>query len=229
MQPHPASVSDGIKDMMHKIVRLAAPAALALALSACATDTASLNRGMEAVKQPVVSHTSYVFDVNASGDKLTETERLRLEGWLDSIGLGYGDTVAIATQSGYYGKGIHDGIAAVIERRSLMLQEDSTAQAGRALEGSVRLIVRRATAEVPGCPEWKHQAESNAAGEISPNFGCGVNSNLAAMVANPNDLVLGQGNASDLRTATSNKAIQVYRDKTPTGSAGLIEVSAKGN
>lgn len=214
--------------MMHKIVRLAAPAALVLALSACVTDTSTVNRGMESVKQPVVSHTSYVFDVNAGGGKLTEAERQRLEGWFDSIGLAYGDTVAIATESGYYGKDIHDGIAAVVERHSLLLQEDHTAQAGRALEGSVRLIVRRATAQVPDCPEWKNQAESNGTGEISSNFGCGVNSNLAAMVANPNDLVLGQGNASDLRTATSSKAIKVYRDQTPTGSGGLVTVS-KGN
>ncbi|HEX7783592.1 MAG TPA: CpaD family pilus assembly lipoprotein [Sphingobium sp.] len=216
--------------MMHKIVRLAGPAALALALSACAADTTALNRSMTSVKQPVVSHTSYVFDVNAAGGALSDVERLRLEGWLDSIGLGYGDTVSIATESGYYGKPIHDGIAAVIARHSLILQEDSTAEAGRALEGSVRVIVRRATAEVPGCPDWSGKAENSGIGEISSNFGCGVNANIAAMVANPNDLVLGQGTASDLRTATSNKAIQVYRDKTPTGSGGLIEVTAsKGN
>lgn len=215
--------------MMHKIVRLACPAALALALAACTTDTAGFNRGLTSVHQPVVSHTSYVFDVSAAGGEISVAERQRLEGWLDSIGASYGDTVAIATESGYYSKGVHDGIAAVVERRSLLLQEDSTAQAGRALEGSVRLIVRRANAHVPGCPDWTSKAENTGMTEISSNYGCGVNSNIAAMVANPNDLVLGQGNVSDLRTATSNKAIQVYREKIPTGSGGLIEVSAKGN
>ncbi|WP_070155272.1 CpaD family pilus assembly protein [Sphingobium phenoxybenzoativorans] len=214
--------------MMHKIVHLACPAALALALSACSTDMATYNRGLTSVHQPVVSHTSYVFDVNAAGGELTVAERQRLEGWLDSIGASYGDTVAIATESGYFSKGVRNGIAAIVERRSLLLQEDNTAQAGRALEGSVRLIVRRAKAEVPGCPDWSIKDESTGMTEVSSNYGCAVNSNIAAMVANPNDLVLGQGGSSDLRTATSNKAIQVYREKIPTGSGGLIEVSAKG-
>jgi pilus assembly protein CpaD len=41
------------------------------------------------------------------------------------------------------------------------------------------------------------------------------------MVANPDDLVRGQSSDSDLRTATSDRAISTYRNKTPTGSGDL--------
>ena len=58
-------------------------------------------------------------------------------------------------------------------------------------------------------------------GGTSSNFGCGVNGNLAAMIANPEDLVRGQTTDSDLRTTTSNRAIQAYREQAPTGAGGL--------
>jgi len=45
------------------------------------------------------------------------------------------------------------------------------------------------------------------------------------MIANPEDLVRGQTTDSDLRTATSNRAISTYRDKLPTGSGDLKTIT----
>ena len=61
------------------------------------------------------------------------------------------------------------------------------------------------------------------------NYGCAVNSNLAAMIANPEDLLHGRegGSVTDVRAAA--KAVELYRSKTPTGSGGLQAVSPKGN
>ena len=61
-------------------------------------------------------------------------------------------------------------------------------------------------------------------GGASSNFGCAINSNLAAMVANPDDLVRGQTSNSDLRTATSTRAIQTYHKKAPTGAGDLKDL-----
>ena len=60
-----------------------------------------------------------------------------------------------------------------------------------------------------------------------PNFGCGVNSNLAAMVANPEDLIHGRegDGVGDPRTAT--RAVGVYRNTAPTGTKGLQDVNTK--
>lgn len=201
-------------------------AVLALPLTAHAADR--YNRSVDSVHQPVVSYASYVFDVQANG-ALAPQEARRLNDWFVSIGLGYGDQVAITGNAEYLSPAVRDGIADVAARHGLLVGEDSSATAGDAPAGSVRLIVRRSMASVPGCPDWREKAETHLALSTSGNFGCGLNSNFAAMVANPEDLVRGQGTESDLRTATSNRAISTYRDKAPTGAGDLKQLSAGGN
>lgn len=207
-----------------KILRLGALALLAAPLGACMD---SSNRSVESVHQPVVSYASYVFDVQ-SGPALADYDARRLSDWFASIGLNYGDQVAIVTDSGYYSPGLREDVANMVARHGLLLGEDGSAAAGVAPEGTIRLVVRRATASVPGCPDWSSKAETNMDLGGGSNFGCGVNSNWAAMVANPEDLVRGQSTDSDLRTATSNRAISTYREKQPTGSGDLKQITAGG-
>ncbi len=199
--------------------------AAALPFAACAKDRP--NRGVDSVHQPVVSYASYVFDVQANG-ALAPQEARRLNDWFVSIGLGYGDQIAIAGDASYVGADVRDGIAAVAAQHGLLVGEDSSATAGDAPAGAVRLIVRRSMASVPGCPDWHEKAETSVHLSTSSNFGCGFNSNFAAMVANPEDLVRGQGTESDMRTMTSNRAISTYRDKQPTGAGDLKRLSAGG-
>lgn len=202
------------------IVPLALIGALALPVAAHARDRD--NRSVESIHQPVVSYAAYAFDVQAGADGgLSDVEGQRLNEWLVSIGLGYGDQVAIVTDTGYFSPTLRDGIANLVARHGLLVGEDSSAAAGAPPAGAVRLVVRRATASVPGCPDWTTKAETNMNLSTSSNFGCAINSNLAAMVANPEDLVRGQTTESGLRTATSNRAISTYRDKQPTGSGDL--------
>jgi pilus assembly protein CpaD len=60
------------------------------------------------------------------------------------------------------------------------------------------------------------------------NFGCGVNSNLASMVANPEDLVHGREGGIG-SNAAGTKAVILYQTTPPTGSKGLQETSTKGS
>ncbi len=201
---------------------IALAATLALPLSACGAAGTANNRGMESVHQPVVSYTSFIFDVRTDGSVgVSGSEKERLNGWLDSLNIGYGDSVAIA---GSAAAAAQADISAVLGKRGMLVQQDDSAIAGAAPYGSVRLIVRRASASVPGCPDWKTNQENNMSGGASSNFGCATNSNIAAMVANPEDLVRGQTSNSDLRTATSNRAIQSYQTKVPTGAGGLVDL-----
>ena len=55
-----------------------------------------------------------------------------------------------------------------------------------------------------------------------------VNSNIAAMVANPEDLLHGREGASVTDTYTAARAIEMYRNTAPTGSKGLQDVNPKG-
>ena len=54
----------------------------------------------------------------------------------------------------------------------------------------------------------------NYANATYPGFGCGVNGNLAAMVANPEDLITGQKGNGETVVMSSTKAIDSYRDQT---------------
>lgn len=203
------------------LFRLALPLVLALPLAACGSDTL-YNRGLQAARQPVVQHSYFLFDVQQdSMGSLNAGERNRLNGWLDSLDVGYGDNVAIATDDSYVTPAMREALADILGRRGMLINEDASAQAGRPAPGSVRLILRRATASVPGCPNWSDTAEASLTSATSRNFGCATNGNLAAMIANPDDLVRGQQTDSAYRTDISTRAIRTLREKEPTGAGGL--------
>ncbi|WP_088181995.1 CpaD family pilus assembly protein [Sphingobium sp. Z007] len=200
-----------------------------LALPMTAQALPRSNRTVDSIHQPVVGHSAYTFDVQAgSNGGLTPNEAIRLNDWFTSIALGYGDNIAVVSDGGYFSPALRDDIDNVVARYGLLVATDSSAEAGEAPAGSVRLIVRRATASVPSCPDWHEKQETDTNLGTSSNFGCGVNSNMAAMVANPEDLVRGQGTDSDMRTVTSNRAISTYRDKAPTGAGELKQMTAGG-
>jgi len=75
-------------------------------------------------------------------------------------------------------------------------------------------VVGTDRAVVPNCPNWKTGGLDSAAVTDS-NYGCAVNSNLAAMIADPMDLV--HGKTSDVvDTANNNRAIKAWREAEPT-------------
>lgn len=195
---------------------------LALALSACGTT----NRGMESVHQPVVQRSDYVIDVNASGDRLAPGERARLDGWFNSIGLSYGDRVAIDDPTGS-AQGGRD-VAELLSRRGLMVAGAAPVTAGQLPPGTVRVVVSRSAASVPNCPDWSRPATPEFTGSTMSNYGCAVNSALAAMVADPQDLVHGRDSNGPADPTLSAKAIKTFRDAPPSGTRGLkVESTSK--
>lgn len=180
------------------------------------------NRGMESVKQPVVQRTDFVFDAMPDGySGLSEPERARILDWFDAIDLRYGDRVGVVTDGLYRRSGVIEAIRDLAGRYGLLLAEDTPVTAGRPSSGGVRIVVSRAVAHVPGCPDWGQRSDGNFQGGLSSNYGCATNGNLAAMIANPEDLVHGRETRTDLRGATSNRAIRAYQAAPPTGAGGL--------
>ena len=82
-------------------------------------------------------------------------------------------------------------------------------------------------ATVPGCPDWGKRSDANYANATSPGYGCAVNGNLAAMVANPEDLLHGQEGTGETVIMSSTKAIETYRTKANTG-AGELKATPTG-
>lgn len=195
------------------------------ALAACNTPDVP-EKGLAAVNVPVVTATNYVFDAAAPSGALATGEAERLNGWFQGLGLGYGDTVYV---DGDYAPAARDQVAVVAGQYGMMVQPGAPVTAGEVQPGTVRVVVSRRRAEVPGCPNWSYQSQPNFENRTMSNYGCGVNSNLAAMVADPVDLVHGREGGSVVDAATATKAVQYYRAAPPSGSKGLEDVSPKGS
>jgi pilus assembly protein CpaD len=110
----------------------------------------------------------------------------------------------------------------------MMVQPGAPVTSGPVNPGTIRVIVTRTRAEVPGCPNWSVASQPNYNNRTMSNFGCGVNSNLAAMVANPGDLVHGREGTVLVDPYTGMKAVDFYRATPPTGSKGLQDTTTKG-
>lgn len=197
--------------------------ALASSLAGC-TGSAYSNRGLESVHQPVVSNTVHHFDVAAQGGQLSPSEQDRLQGWFDAMGLRYGDRVAVEDSSPYGTTAAQSAIRAMVERRGLLMSADVPVTTGGVPPGHLRVTIARASAHVPGCPDWSSKFSANIVNATSSNYGCATNSNLAAMVADPNDLIKGaRSERSDPAAAT--RPINTYRTKPQTGAGALKESS----
>ncbi|MBX7533169.1 CpaD family pilus assembly protein [Qipengyuania sp. 1XM1-15A] len=207
--------------------KLAAPlaASLALTLGACGGVNMD-NRTLYSVKQPVVERSNYTLDVSTNADGLPVSEQQRLAGWFESMDLRYGDRVSI--DDGNNSLAVRDDIAALAARHGILLAEGAPVTVGNAQPGQARVVITRSSASVPGCPDWSHTAEANDKNSTNPNYGCATYSNLAAMVANPEDLVQGQQGTGETVVTTSTKAIQSYREMEPTGAGGLPETNSQG-
>ncbi|KQZ71875.1 hypothetical protein ASE06_21140 [Sphingopyxis sp. Root214] len=200
--------------------------ALATSLAGC-TGAAVSNRSLDSVHQPVVRNAIYQFDVAASNGDLPPSEQGRLQGWLDSMGVRYGDRVAIEDPSAYGAGSALATVRSMVERRGLLLSRDVPVTTGAVPQDHLRVVVTRATASVPGCPNWDSKSSINPTNSTSSNYGCAINSNLASMVADPNDLIKGASNTGSDPTAAT-RAIQTYRTKPQTGAGELTKTPTSG-
>jgi pilus assembly protein CpaD len=208
-------------------LKLSSAIGMALMLAACAGGTK--NRGLESVHQPVVQRTDYVIDVATSGygGSLAPGERERLDGWFNSIGLAFGDRVAVDDPSGAAGG--RDDVVSLLSGRGMMVSKMAPTTAGTVAPGTVRVVVSRASAGVPGCPDWSRSSDPDYGNNTMSNYGCATNSALAAMVADPQDLIQGREVGGPADSVSSSKAIQLYRRTAPTGALGLKSETTKGS
>ncbi|HEX7850100.1 MAG TPA: CpaD family pilus assembly lipoprotein [Sphingomonas sp.] len=203
-----------------RTILIAALAAPALMLGGCGT----LNRGVDSIKQPVVSRTDYVFDAQSTMAGLAPGEADRVAGWLATMKLRYGDQVSVDDPNPY-GSRARAEIAEIVTGYGLRLSDRAPITSAPMAAGMVRVVLSRATATVPGCPDFTRSGSSEFEGSATSNFGCASNASLAAMVANPLDLVRGQADPNTTDPITSARAINNYRKAAPTGNGGTTTKS----
>lgn len=213
---------------MRIIPALPALIAIAAGLSLTACGNMATNRTLESVNQPIVKRTNYTLDLNSFSGTLPVTEQKRLTEWFDAMQLGYGDRVAIDHGTASESMATVQLVEAIASRHGVGVQPFAPITVGQIAPNTVRIVVTRSTAYVEGCPNWGSSSETNFNNATSTDYGCASNSNLAAMVADPEDLVRGQSAAQLRDTDGSIKAIKSYRDAVPTGEGGLRESPTQG-
>ena len=200
-----------------KAPAVAIAVSLGLALSACGG--MPTNKSLYSTKQPVVERTNYTFDVRTGQNGLDISEQRRLADWFDTVELGYGDRVTV--EDPMVSEATRNAISTLAERHGVLLADGAPVTAGYIEPGFARVVLTRSKAHVPGCPDWSAKSDMNYANATSPGYGCSVNSNMAAMIANPEDLLKGQEGTGETVIMSSKKAIDSYRSKAPTGSGGV--------
>ncbi len=206
--------------------QFAAALALGLGLTLTACGGMPSNPTLYSVKQPVVERANFVFDVQTGPGGLSVPEQQRLTGWFETMELGYGDRVAI--DDPMQSVATREAVARIAGRYGVLLSEVAPVTQGTLHPSHTRVVITRSTAYVPGCPDWSASSDSNYSNGTSPGYGCAVNGNMAAMVANPEDLISGQKGSGQTIVSTSNKAISSHRDKKPTGEGQLKTNSTGG-
>ena len=205
--------------------RRAAGAALVLSLSVALAGCGGMpgNRSLESLHQPVVQRSNYTLDVTTGPGGLGYAEQRRLAGWLEAMALRYGDRVTIddPLQSG----ATREAVESLVGRFGLLVGGEAPVTPGHVNAGTVRVVVSRSKATVPGCPDWSANSDVNLANATSSNYGCSTNGNLAAMVANPEHLIQGDHGTGSTVVMSSTKAIDTYREAKPTGQQGLKQAT----
>ena len=190
-------------------------ALLTAGLTACGTP--GTNTSLYSVHQPVVERTNYSIDLDASGAELSSVETNRLTQWFDALELRYGDRVSIDYGNGYANAAVNQRVARLAAERGIIVAQTAPITAGAITAGTARVVVTRSKASVPSCPNWSTDTDTNDNASNHSNYGCSVNSNLAAMIADPEDLVRGR-RAETLDDNEGSAAVNTRRAKRTGGN-----------
>ncbi len=170
-----------------------------LALAACGP----VNRSLDTQKAPVISVTELGYDLRFTEDRLDPAQARAFGAYLAAVGVGYGDKASVSGAT----RAQRARVAGFFAEAGVPVEDGGAA----AEAGVVHVAIRHASAAVPGCPDWRRLSNPESAGSTMSNYGCATRSNLAAMVADPNDLIEGKPfKGTDAFVIA--KGIKAYRD-----------------
>jgi pilus assembly protein CpaD len=138
-------------------------------------------------------------------EELSAAQTVGLANFLGTNGIRAGDSVTVAASAG------------ASERRAVVLAAlrqyriAAVSQTDANLpSGVVHIHVDHTVVTVPNCPDWSKPETDEPDNRTSSNLGCATEANLAAMVANPTDLVRpdadGKGDGGEL-----THGVELYR------------------
>lgn len=210
--------------MTHLAIRpLSGALALSLSLALAACGGMPSNRSVNSVHQPVVERTSVALDVTTNADGLPIAEQRRVAGWFEAMDLRYGDRISV--EDPLERPETRAAVADLAGRYGLLLADGAPVASGDLQPGSARIVIARSRASVKGCPDWSGSSDATLENGLSANYGCANNANLAAMVADPEDLIKGRKGSTDTYITTSTTTIKAYT----TGVGTKVNVATAGS
>jgi pilus assembly protein CpaD len=204
---------------------LAAAFTLSLTLALAGCGGIPQNRTVYSVHQPVVERSNVALDVTTTPAGLPVAEQRRVAAWFEAMDLRYGDRVSV--EDPLQRDEVRQAVADLTGKHGLLLSDGMPVTAGDLQPGQARVVIMRSRASVPGCPDWSAKSDSTDGNGISPGYGCAINGNLAAMIANPEDLIKGQKGSPDTYIDTSGASIKAYKQTVGT-KAGVTGGSGVG-
>lgn len=197
---------------------LAGALALSLGLALAACGGMPTNRSLDSLHQPVVERSTVTLDVTTNADGLPVGEQRRVAAWFEAMDLRYGDRVSV--EDPLDRPETRAAVAELTGRYGLLLSDALPVSSGDLQPGQARIVILRSRASVPGCPDWSDKSDASLGNGISAGYGCATNSNLAAMVADPEDLLKGRKGSPDTYITTSTTTIKAYTTGVGTKTSG---------
>ena len=205
------------------IVRFAAVVGILL-IAGCAEENPELTAPAPISVQPPpksiqVQLTSLDHDLYfARGARtLTSSQAAGLTNFLSANGIGEGDTVTVE------GSGrsvlVAERQAAVISELRLLRIDATVGTDKKLASDSVRVHADHAVATAPACPDWNKPEADEPNNVTSSNYGCATETNLAAMIVNPADLVKPNANSKGDGFVLAH-GVELYRSGNLSKSIG---------
>ncbi|GAB4525733.1 MAG: CpaD family pilus assembly protein [Amphiplicatus sp.] len=221
--------------------RFLAKAFLAAAATAFAAGCSSAFNGPEqalsvAEEHPISVDTQVVtltLDADPTTTDLSAVDKARIRAFADAyLTSGHGPLTVTAPSGG--GGADRDGEEAAADVRAVLHEAGvdwasmtgSSYRAGGENDRQIILSYTRYVATPSACGNWAGMRMRDYRNLRSPNFGCATQNNLAAMIADPRDLI----QPADEAPADAEARVRVmraYRKGEPTSSGGGDEIDAR--
>jgi len=200
-------------------------AASMLGLTACVQTDVDVPTQAETVMRNSVQMVRLPLEIRSEDDGTitpSGATLARVNAFLASVEAGYGDVVMLDA-----GTVEEDRVEAMADfLRSKGLAYGGTATLGaKPADGTMMLYVERYVVTVPNCGQWEDELTDDRRNNPSSFHGCSMTTALGLMVANPRDLIAGQGRGNS--TAAAVGALYTP-GASPAAAPGNMTISLDG-
>ena len=212
-----------MKNMLSNASKVSLALAAGLMTAACQTGSITEPAVSETVLRNEVKMVRLPFSIRQEEDGTATPSGYTLAGinlFFRSVDVGHADVVLLDAPNVPQER--IDDLAKFIRDRGLIYGGVSTLGAAPA-DGDITLYVERHVVIPPNCGFWRAETSGNRKNNASAHYGCASMANLGLMVANPRDLIAGQGSGN-----STASAVGAIYSPAPQASGPTITMSLDG-